>query len=162
VASSGYVDWHRLDQSLPWTRHADKLHTYVYAFWLVDYGHNQYDRGLALFKREGAHPDWFIHADSADELIGAFIRPNMVISPNFTQVFENNLTSRPLLAAALLATNNAVYRREGQMWWAHRSDLTRMGRRLLKQMDRLYERPAVLVTFIDHATDEDGGPRGSA
>lgn len=162
LGSSGYVDWHRLDRTLPWIKVNNHHHTYVYAFWLVDYRQPVDDHGVDLLKPEGKqHPDWFVHADTADRVLAAYTTPDTIVSPNFTQVFATDLSSRPLLASMLFGTADAMYMRgsAGQAWWCDPTDLTWRGKLLLKQMDRLYERPSVLVTFLDKPTDENTGPR---
>ncbi len=159
MGASGYIDWHRLDNTMPWVRQRTGQHTYVYAYWLVDYGRTTRDRGVSILKGENLHPDWFIHARTADHVLDAYAPPSAVVSPNFTSVFRNKLRAEPLLAAALLGNADAVYHNNGQMWWAATDDLTRRGKRLLKAMNQLYERDAVLITFIDMPSDEKDGPR---
>lgn len=163
MGSSGYIDWHRLDRTMGWVKHRAGQHTYVYAFWLVDFGRNDRDRGVSLLK-DGTHPDWFIHAETADHLLGAYANPTVSVSPNFTRVFDNHLSSRPLLASLLLGTADSIYKttsEQDRLWWAAKDDLTRPGKRLLKDMNKLYERDAHLITFIDTPTDERVGPRDS-
>lgn len=145
-----------------WVRQRTGHHTYVFAFWLVDYGRNETDRGVGLLKEDGTHPDWFVHADSADHVLGAYANPKTLVSPNFDRVFDT-LSSKPLLAAALLGTADAVYRtaNEDRLWWAADPDFTRAGKKLIKDMNKLYERDAHLVTFIEAPTDGTTGPRGS-
>lgn len=159
MGNSGYVDWHRLDRTLPWVKVNNQHHTYVYAFWLVDYGSCKRDHGVALFKAEGRHPDWFVHADTADRVLAAYTTPSTVVSPNFTEVFGNKLSSGPLLASVLLGTSDAMYqlRPDGSLWWCDREDLVRKGKRLLGNLDELYGRKAILVTFLDRPTDENSG-----
>lgn len=167
MGCSGYINWHRLDRTLGWVKNRSGYHTYVYAFWLADYswladrGHSR-DAGVAMFK-DHPHPDWFVHSETADHILVAFTPPDSYASPNVTDVFENNtLASRPLLGSLLLGTSDTVYLSEqDQYWWAHRDDLTWIGRRVLKALDRLYEREPVLVTFVDAPTDESGSPRDS-
>lgn len=161
MGSSGYVDWHRLDVMLPWARIDDEQHTYVYAFWLVDYGTANRDHGVGLLKSEGRHPDWFLHADTADHVLAAYTTPTTWISPNFRQVFDNQLSAAPLIAAVLLGTADTMYQTsyDGRLWWCDRGDLTWGGKRLLRRLDRLYERTAILVTFLDRPTDENSSPR---
>lgn len=160
MGSSGFVDWHRLDRTLPWVRRNTGQSTYVYAFWLVDYGKADKDTGVSLFKPDGAHPDWFIHSDTADHVLAAYTNPHTLISPNFERVFDNKLASRPLLGSLLLGTTNAAFHgRNDLMWWCSHDDLTWWGRNLLKQFDKLYLRQSILVTFVDRPTDENGGSR---
>ncbi len=161
MGCSGYIDWHRLDCSLPWVRHRLGEQTFVYAFWLVDYGRSQRDRGVTVLKDDGAHPDWYLHAEVADRVLTAYAPPRSTGSPNVLSVFDQSLTAKPLLAAALLGSADAVYKRNDGYWWAAKDDLTRRGRKLLKDLDRLYEREAHLITFIDKLTDESVGPRDS-
>jgi len=161
---SGYVDWHRLDRTSWWSRNRAGQHTYVYAFWLVDYGRSDTDHGVTLLKAEGAHPDWFLHAETADQVLAAYTRPSMSVSPNFRHVFGNNLAAKPLLGALLLGTADAVYRTvyEGKdsAFRCTFDDLTRAGKKLMRANNKLYERPAHLVTFVDNVTDENSGSRG--
>lgn len=148
MGNTGYIDWHRLDRTVPWARHSDDHHSYVYAFWTVDYGRSDRDHGVTVLKQEDRHPDWYLHAESADHVLGAYAPPCTMVSPNFTAVFDNKLSARPLLASMLLGTADAVYHTPNGMWWADEHDLTRRGKRLLRTVDTLYERPAVLVTFV--------------
>lgn len=170
VGSSGYIDWHRLDHTLPWVRHPQDYHTYVFAFWLVDYGRSTHDQGITLLKAEGGHTDWFLHADTADQVLAAYPHPRTLMSPNWHHVLDREgLAARPLLGSVLLGSIDACYRTMDKMWWADKNDLTWRGRRLLRQLDHLYERPAVLMTFIEgkatsdpafRASDENNNPRG--
>lgn len=163
MGSSGYVNWHKLDRMLPWVRHRAGSHTYVYAFWMVDYAGSDEDTGVQIFKKGGQHPDWFIHATTADHVLDAYPHPKTLVSPNFEEVFTSHLKARPLLGSLLLGSTDTAYQNGGvgQMWWCAAEDLNFRGRQVLKQLDRLYERPAILVTFVDWATDENGGPRDS-
>lgn len=152
---SGHVNWSRLDRTHPWIRNQDR-HTSVYAFWPVDYRHPRRDHGVGLFKAQDRHPDWFLHAETADHVLTAYVRPTMVVSPNLTEVFDDDLVARPLLASVLLGTANAVYRtHEELMWWCAVEDLTLKGRLLVTQLSHLYERDPVLVTLVDGASDEE-------
>lgn len=169
MGSSGYIDWRRLDSSLPWIAYRQGYHTYVFAFWLVDYGHNDLDHGITMLKAEDKHTDWFLHAGTADHVLAAYPHPTSLMSPNFHHVFDEGLSARPLLGSLLLGTADACYRTLDRMWWAGDKDLTRRGRRQLKNLERLYERPAVLVTFVEgritsdpafRPTDENNNPRG--
>jgi hypothetical protein len=160
VGNSGYIDWHRLDTSMPWIRQRQGEHTYVYAFWLVDYGRATKDHGVGLLKNESEHPDWFVHAATADHVLAAYTAPQTIVSPNFQSVFADNLSARPLLGSVLLGSTDCSYRNGDQfLWWAADQDLTRRGRRLIKDLNQLYLRPPVLVTFVDVPTDGTGGSR---
>lgn len=164
MSASGYVDWHRMDRTLTMVRQGPEQSTSVYAFWLVDYGTSERDHGISVLKSHGQHPDWFIHGDKADHVLAAYTPVKTMVSPNFRLVFDNSLAARPLLGSVLLGTSDAVYRvrvERDRLWWASKDDLTRRGRKLLAELNRLYERDAVLVTFIDGVTDENSGPRGS-
>lgn len=162
MGCSGYVDWHRLDRTLPWIRQRTGPRTYVFAFWLVDYSLNNRDHGVTLIKDEGRHPDWFLHAETADHVLAAYPPIRSVVSPNHRGVFDNGLAARPLLASVLLGTADATYHSNDRMWWASVDDLTWRGKRLVKQLNRLYERDAELVTFVEGAADEKNGPRDPA
>jgi hypothetical protein len=162
VSDSGIIDWGRLDRLLPWVKYQHGYATYVYAFWLVDYGRNERDHGVALLKAEGRHPDWYLHAETADHVLAAYAPPKAFVSPNFEKVFGDKLQAKPLLGSLLLGTNNACYKRMDQMWWACEADLTYKGRRLLRRLDHLFERRHILVTFVEGPTDEASGPRGPA
>lgn len=159
MGCSGYVDWHRLDHTLPWIRYRQGIRTYVFAFWTVHYAGSAPDHGLQLMKDEGRHPDWFLYAETVDHVLAAYPHPKSVISPNFRTVFDNGLQARPLLASVLLGTADAVYRSLDRTWWASVEDLTWRGKRLVKQLNRLYERECSLITFVENATDERSGPR---
>lgn len=162
MGGSGYVDWQRMDRTISMFRQAPTSSTSVYAFWMVDYGANDRDHGISVFKDEGRHPDWFIHGDKADHVLAAYTPMKTMVSPNFTKVFDNNLAARPLLGSVLLGSSDCVYRvssENNRLWWAAERDLTYRGRKLLHVLNRLYERDAVLVTFIDGVTDENSGPR---
>jgi len=162
MTHTGYIDWHRLSRSEQHAEIADGRQTYVYAYWLVDYGRAVRDQGVSLLKREDSHPDWFIHAENADHVLAAYCHPRTVVSPQFSTVYDDNLAARPLLAAMLLGTSDRFYRtshtRPGT-WWCTYDDLNWRGRRLVRQISRLYERAPHLVTFVDAPTDESGGPR---
>lgn len=106
----GYIDWHRLSRSEQHAEIADGRQTYVYAYWLVDYGRAVRDQGVSLLKREDSHPDWFIHAENADHVLAAYCHPRTVVSPQFSTVYDDNLAARPLLAAMLLGTSDRFYR----------------------------------------------------
>lgn len=160
MGCSGYVDWHRLDRTLPWVRQRHGPRTYVIAFWTVDYGGATRDHGVRLMKDEGRHPDWFLHAESADHVLAAYPHPTSLVGPNFNAVFDKGLLeSQPLLASVLLGTADAAYSTLDRMWWARPGDLTRRGKKLMKDLNRLYERDGTLITFIENATDENIGPR---
>lgn len=157
------MNWHKLDRMLPWVRRGSGSATYVYAFWLVDFGRKSGDDGVALLKPRDAHPDWFLHARTADHVLDAYTNPKTLVSPNFAEVFSNQLKASPLLGSLLLGTADTAYQNggAGQMWWCSHDDLTFRGRQVIKQLDQLYERQSRLVTFVDWATDENGGPRDS-
>lgn len=146
---------------LPWVKVNGQQHTYVYAFWLVDYGTASKDHGVSLLKTSDRHPDWFVHAETADRVLAAYTTPSTWVSPNVRDVFDNHLSASPLLAAVLLGTADVMYmtNSEGRLWWCDRGDLSWSGKRLLRRLDRLYERRAVLVTFLDRPTDENSSPR---
>lgn len=148
---------------LPWVRRRAGSYTYVYAFWLVEFGSSDVDHGVSLLKPQGSHPDWFIHAKTADHVLDAYTNPKTLVSPNFADVFSNQLKARPLLGSLLLGCTDTAYQNggAGAVWWCAREDLTFRGRQVIKQLDRLYERSSILVTFVDWATDENDGPRGS-
>lgn len=162
MGDSGIIDWQRLDRMLPWIKYGQEHATFVYAFWLADYGRTTRDHGVTLLKTEGRHPDWYLHAETADHVLVAYTPPKSSVSPNFTQVFADKLSSKPLLGSLLLGTNDACYKRMDQMWWACEADLTSKGRRLIRRLDRLYERRHILVTFVEGPTDEQSGSRDPA
>lgn len=162
MGDSGIIDWERLDRTLPWVKQRQGHSTFVYAFWLADYGRATRDHGVSLLKAEGRHPDWYVHAESADHVLVAYTPPKSSVSPNFMQVFADKLSSKPLLGSLLLGTVDACYKRLDQMWWACEADLTGQGRRLLRKLDHLYERRHILVTFVEGPTDEQSGPRDPA
>lgn len=162
VGDSGIIDWQRLDRTITWIKDRQCQATFVYAFWLFDYGRNARDHGVSLLKAEDKHPDWFVHAETADKILDAHTSPKSSISPNFLSVFPDALSSRPLLGSLLLGSNDSCYKRQDEMWWACESDLTRGGRSLLKKLDHLYERRHILVTFVESPTDEASGPRDPA
>lgn len=158
MGCSGFLDWHRLERTHPWTVDAEH-HTSVFAFWCADYSTPQYDLGLRILKRgDGQHPDWFIHSDTADNVLAAYIPANALVSPNFRTVFHDGAYARPLLGAVLLGTSDATFRSGDSMWWASFDDLTRRGKRLVADLNRLWERRAFLITFVDRTSDEDGVP----
>jgi hypothetical protein len=162
MSGTGYIDWQRMDRTILMHCQIPASSTSVYAFWLVDYGHHDRDHGLGLLSSEGQHPDRFLHGDKADHVLAAYTPVKTMVSPNFTKVFDNNLAARPLLAATLLGTSNAIYRvrtENNRLWWAADRDLTRHGKKLIRTLNQLYERDAELVTFIDGVTDENYGPR---
>lgn len=160
MGSSGLINWHRLDNTLPWVRWRQGERTSVFAFWLVDYGSASKDHGVALLKAEDRHPDWFLHAETADHVLAAYPPPKAAVSPNHHAVFEG-FQSRPLIGSLLLGSIDACYRRMERMWWASEDDLTWRGKRLLKKLNQLYEREAILVTFVENPADDSGSPRGS-
>lgn len=160
MSDSGIIDWNRLDRLLPWIKYRTGYSTSVFAFWLADYGRSRRDHGVTVLKPEGRHPDWFLHSETADHVLDAYPPPKSSISPNYTQVFGDKLHAKPLLAAMLIGTTDAYYQQRERIWWASHDDLTRKGRRLIRKLDGLYERPSVLITFVDGPTDESSGPRG--
>jgi hypothetical protein len=159
LSDSGYIDWHSLTRARPWLE-TRKGQTYVYAFWSVDYGSSNVDRGVSLLKRDDRHPDWFLYAEQADHVLTAYCHPNTLVSKNFMDVFDSSLSARPLLASILLGTANAAYVSldEKQHWNCSVDDLSRRGKRLVKDLDLLYLRAPTLVTFVDLVTDEQDGP----
>lgn len=161
MGQTGYIDWHKLTAGRDWAEVKDTRHTYVYAFWPVDYGRSDVDHGVTLLKNEDLHPDWFVHAEEADSVLAAYCRPQTIVSPSFADVFDVNLAARPLLAAALLGTSSTRYvSADGRRaWWCTSDDLTRRGKKLLKDLNQLYLRTPVVVTFVDGPTDGNTGPR---
>jgi hypothetical protein len=145
VGDSGYIDWHRMHHQLQDTALGS---TFVYAFWLADYGYNTQDHGLRLVKPRGAHPDPFIYAPGADEVLFSVSHDSWSVSPNLAQVYDTHLTSRPALASVCLGTSSSLYARDGEYWWAARGDLTRSGRRVIKDLSHLYGRTPVLLTYL--------------
>lgn len=162
MGHSGLVNWHRLERTLPWVKVNGQQHTYVYAFWLVDFGRlTRQDSGVEVLKQPGGHPDWFIHAQTADRVLDAFLNPDTWVSPNRGLVFDDASVARPLLASMLVGTSDGMYQtsQEGQLWWCDYGDLTWRGRVVVRHLNDLYERRAILLTFLDKPTDEDNGPR---
>lgn len=161
MGHTGYIDWHHLIAGRTYNSVSDGRHTYVYAFWLVDYGRHQDDHGVTLLKDENLHPDWFIHAEKADHVLAAYCAPQTMVSPSFSDVFEAGLAARPLLASALLGTSSVHYMSANgrHAWWCMPQDLTRRGKKLIKDLTQLYLRDPVIVTFVDAPTDENSGPR---
>jgi hypothetical protein len=64
---------------------------------------------------------------------------------------EEDLYSVPLLASVCLGSSSEAYfdDQRGDYWTASRQDLTGEGRRLVRGLERLYGRPAELLTFLD-------------
>lgn len=158
MTSSGYIDWHRLQRT-----HAASadLHTYVFAYWLADGDISpSRDAGLAILKPHGHHPDWFLHAASADENVYAVIDETVqVASHTVYDVFPHGRrVAKPLLAAVLLGTARFAF----ADWSCERDDLTRSGTRLVQKLDQLYLRPSVIVTFGQVPTDGTAGSRDQA
>lgn len=139
------------------------LQTSVFAFWTIDFGRSDADHGLTLLKREGGHPDWFVHSDAADQVLAAYAKPDSIVNPGYAEVFEN-LAAKPLLGSLMLGTSSLSYREvgmhspPGQLWWCSEKYLTRSGRKLLARISDLYLRPAVLVTFINPRPMKEGNP----
>ncbi len=148
MSHSGYIDWHRLAR---YGTDTGQGGTAVFAYWLVDYTRSEADAGVTVLKHEGAHPDWFLHADHADQLVFSVGADELVASPNVAEVYDTNLTSKPLLASICLGTAAATYRSPDSAgyWWCAMNDLTRPGRRLIKELSMLYLRTPVIVTFMD-------------
>lgn len=148
VGHTGYIDWQRLARTRTWS--AAGGNTFVYAFWLADYGRNTSDHGVGLLKGEGAHPDWFLYADNADKVLFSVLPDGLELSPNAVEVFDTTLTSAPIVASTLLGSAASTYvSSANQYWWAAHNDLTRAGKRLVKELSMLYLRAPVLVTFLE-------------
>lgn len=163
MGHSGYIDWHGVSRKKPGA-HTSAGQSYVYAFWLVDYGRATADHGVTLLKREDRHPDWFLHAENADGVLVAHARPDTLLdTAGWDKVFGAP-TSRPLLASVLLGTANRVHHEDATAgyWQCAEEDLTSRGKRLIKDLTLLYLRAPVLVTFLDPAADEDDGPEVNA
>jgi hypothetical protein len=150
VGHTGYIDWHRLARTKPWTDTGEG-HSFVFAFWLADYGHTNHDHGLGLLKGEGSHPDWFLYAETADRMLFSVGVDDLIVSPNITEVYDTHMTSRPLIASILLGTAKATYAAPDRTayWWCSVRDLTRPGKRLVKEISMLYLRPPVIITFLE-------------
>lgn len=150
MGHTGYIDWHRLARTRPWTDTGEG-NTFIYAFWLADYGRSEQDHGVNLLKGEGEHPDWFLYSDAADRLLFSVGVDELIVSPNITDVYDSHLTSRPLIASILLGTAKATYASADRTayWWASVRDLTRPGKRLVKEISMLYLRPPVIITFLE-------------
>lgn len=163
MSHSGYIDWHRISRHGTDTRQGS---TVVFAYWLVDYTTNIADDGVTVLKHEGEHPDWFLHADHADQLVFSVGVDELIPSPNVGEVYDTHLTSRPLLATVCLGTAAATYQApDGDYWWCALGDLTRAGRRVVKELSMLYLRSPVIVTFMDWRpmkTAVPGADQGSA
>lgn len=150
MGHTGYIDWNRLSRTFTDTRYGN---TFVCAYWLVDYGRNQHDHGVSLLKGEGSHPDWFINAERADLTLRASVGLSITASPNVTEVFDtdqfdSSWTAKPLLASVLLGNADTTYVKDGHYWWCAMQDLTRPGRRMVKDLSMLYLRPPVIVSFL--------------
>lgn len=159
MGHSGYIDWHAVSRKKPGA-HTSAGQSYVYAFWLVDYGRASADEGVRLLKGEDRHPDWFLHAENADGVLAARARTGTLLdTAGWDKVFGAPM-SRPLLASVLLGTANRVHHEDATsaFWQCTEADLTWRGKRLVKEMTLLYLRAPVLVTFLDPAADEDDGP----
>lgn len=150
MGHTGYIDWHRLARTKPWID-TEEGRSFVFAFWLADYGRTDKDHGLGLLKGEGSHPDWFLYADTADRMLFSVGVDDLIVSPNITEVYDTHLTSRPLIASILLGTAQATYAApdHSAYWWASVRDLTRPGKRLVKEISMLYLRPPVIITFLE-------------
>lgn len=153
MAQTGYIDWQRLARSPHWQDTNEGV-TFVYAFWMADYGYPRGDAGLAMLRDNGAHPDWFCAGQHVDQVIAAGVGPGDVISPNMVAVFDDNLISRPLLASVCLGSASSTFataENAAGYWWCADRDLNRKGRRVVKELTGLYLRPPVLLTFLDFA-----------
>lgn len=125
--------------------------TYVYAFWLSDV--EALHDGLDLL-RPDEHPDWFCAGAEVDTVLAAGVRPHDVVSPNVVDIYDDRLISKPLLGAMCLGSASAIYAIEDarvgtEHWWCAPSDLTWRGRLLLHELNRLYGRQAVLLTYLE-------------
>lgn len=158
LSDSGYIDWHKLSRHPQWTPGADGQ-TFVYAFWLVDYGRAARDHGVTLLKDEGRHPDWFVHADRADQVLAAYCQGSPIVSHNFGDVFDHAMFARPLLASVLLGTLDGTLRDGPDRYWTcEPQHLDRRGQRLVKDLSMLYLRQPHIVTFIDVKPMKDNDP----
>lgn len=154
MLDSGYINWFRLNQTWYDTGQGS---TFVYAFWLADYTQRGRDHGVGILKPENAHPDWFVHAESAESVVFSVTPGDWVISPNLTDVYDTHdthdthLTSRPVLAAVCLGTSDAVYAnaRRTAYWWCGYDDLIRPGKKLIQRLTDLYLRPPVILTYLN-------------
>jgi hypothetical protein len=145
VAHTGCIDWRRMGRSKHFINLGIGL-TYVYAFWVAD----QVDIDL-LRPDENPH-DIFCAGPDIDNVLLAGVRAGDIISPNLSDAFEPDLMSKPLLGALCLGTADAVFVTadlDQHHWWADHSDLTPRGRLMLHELDRMYGRKAVLLTFLD-------------
>ncbi len=159
MTHSGYIDWHRISKLGVEVRQGT---TFVYAYWLVDFDRSTRDHGVTLLKDEDEHPDWFIHADPADSLLYSVLDSNLIASPNAEQVYGvdgSTVYARPLLGSVCLGSASTTYRhRDGLYWWCAVDDLTRQGRRLIKELSMLYLRQPVIVTFMSLDPMGQAGP----
>lgn len=147
---SGYVDWHTVMRTSPWVP-CSEGQTFVYAFWLVDYGRNRRDHGVALLKPEGAHPDWFLHAERADHLLTAYLPEFCPASPSASEVFDARGLAKPMIGSILLGTASVIYASPSRsaFWSCQPEHLERRGQRIVKDLTTLYMREPLIVTFVD-------------
>lgn len=149
MTRTGYIDWHRLAKSSHWIS-TDQGVTYVYAYWMADYPDR--NSGLAMLRGSGLHPDWFCAGLRVDQILTACeLHPRDVVSPNMTEVYESGIYPRPMLASLCLGTADTTYGDGTYYWWAAPGDLNKQGTRLIKDINALYEREPVILTYLDFA-----------
>lgn len=169
MGATGYINWDLIAQLPHWETTREGT-TFVYAYWLVDYGVSPYDDGVRVFKRDSAHPDWFIHSDKADRILTSQCLPDLMVSDNYRNVFDERggrFHAKPLLASILLGTSDAVYATHDRRdyWTCAYWNLDRRGKKMVRDLTILYQRGVQIVTFLDlrpmkEATPEVG--QGSA
>lgn len=154
MGESGYINWDMVAEN-PSCVPTDLGQTYVYAFWLVDLGQAGRDDGVRIFKGDGpSHPDWFLHAETADELLLGVCPPGVLVSNNYSSVFEHKggrFILKPTVGAVLLGTKNVVFTSpdRSDYWSCGYWHVNRRGKRILKDLTTLYQRQVHIVTFLD-------------
>jgi hypothetical protein len=152
MGESGYINWDMI-AALPHWQPRREGQTYVYAFWLVDFDQSPNDDGIALLKRDG-HPDWFLHADTADRLLSGSCPPGVMVSENYSAVFDEiggRFRLKPLVASVLLGTSDVVYATadRSEYWTCGYWHLARRGKRIVRDLTMLYLRAVHIVTFLN-------------
>lgn len=153
MGESGYIDWISIAANPHWEATGEGT-SYVYAFWLADYEQSDQDDGVQVLKAPGTHPDWFLHARTADQVLSGVCPPGVMVSDNYAAVFDElggRFWAKPMLASVLLGTADTIYAtpERTEYWWCGYWHLTRRGKRIVRELTMLYQRGVHLVTFLD-------------
>ncbi len=155
--ATGYVNW---PEGLDGWRASGEGGMWVAAFWLCELGEDDQDPFVRCHGPEYTialpFPDSVATALPADRLYRDDLKLDLPWEPEPTRMqveqhaYDQMDAAHPVLAAVVLGTSAICWSDgEGNYWSATTEELTSRGRALVVALNALYDRQAIVVTYLD-------------